>query len=187
MTFGGMSPRVFRAWLGQVRLRFRRLPLATSKDDPGQAGKQKVIKIKSMNRQLSDDRHQLSRRQKLRITRHDHVKLPSNKLVVDFRPRWRLPRWPFCRPSISNIPPTLVRHESELLSFFAAATVLICRFGLGEVGFEFPVCAEPCLPVSTDFGLLYPRTGIQLRLPELTLAKSGVPRSFYVPSTSGNR
>jgi hypothetical protein len=59
-----------------------------------------------------------------------------------------------------NIPPTRVTHESELLSFFAAANGAYLPIGLGEVGFEFPVGAEPCLPVSGAYGLLYPRIGI---------------------------
>jgi|WetSurSiteA1Bulk_404760.scaffolds.fasta_scaffold03290_4 hypothetical protein len=186
MTLGGMSATGFRAWLDSSGYGSDAYHGNVEKTVLDKRGKQKKIKIKSMNRQLSDTiAISCFHGGRNYAARHDHVKLPRNKMVVDFDLAGAYPAAMAVLPAIDfNIPPTLVRHESELLSFFAAANGAYLPIGLGEVGFEFPTGVEPCLPVSTDYGLLYPRTGIShCGLPELLLAKARgakiVLRSFY--------
>lgn len=186
MTLGGMSATGFRAWLDNSGYGYDTYHGHVEKVILDKRGKQEKIKVKSMNRQLSDTiAISCFHGGRNYAARHDHVKLPSNKMVVDFDLAGAYPAAMAVLPAIDfSIPPTLVRHESELMSFFADANGAYLPIGLGEVGFEFPVGVEPCLPVSTDYGLLYPRTGIShCGLPELLLAKARgaklTLRSFY--------
>lgn len=194
MTLGGMSATGFRAWLDRSGYGYDAYHGNIEKMVLDKRGKQKTIKIKSMNRQLSDTiAISCFHGGRNFAARHEHVKLPRNKVVVDFDLAGAYPAAMAVLPAIDfNIPPTLVRHESELLSFFAAANGAYLPIGLGEVGFEFPEGVEPCLPMLTDYGLLYPRKGIShCGLPELLLAKARgaklILRSFYKwqPITDG--
>lgn len=106
---------------------------------------------------------------------HDRMVLPIHQGIVDFDLAGAYSAAMGTLAAVDlSIPPERIRELQELIDFHDQHRhELYQPIAMGEVEFEFPAHAEPCLPVSTDAGLLYPLTGIsQCGMPEVMLALS---------------
>lgn len=188
LTLGGLATTGFKNWLdggdGYGLAKYHGHDVVVFHD---KFGNQKTGYKKSINRIVTDAiATSCFSGGRNYAERHGKWTLPSNRLVVDLDLAGAYSGAMGCLAAIDfKIPPQLVISVADLTSIYASATGgAYMPIAMGEVEFAFPDDVEPCLPVPTDAGLLYPLRGIShCGLPEVLMAMARgaqiTLRSFY--------
>ncbi len=175
ITLGGMAANGFHEWLDNCGYGVNAYHGFIEKQAKSsfKKSKNKVEKVKGLNRMQTDAiASNCFHGGRNYAAVHRHVVLPDHLMVVDFDLAGAYSAAMAMLPAIDfKYPPRRISNLKSLKYLTTKADPRTIPIAMGEVTFAFPEGVEPCLPVSTDLGLQYPKTGIsQCGLPEVLLA-----------------
>lgn len=177
ITLGGMAANGFYEWLENYGYGVDAYHGLVEKqaNSSFRKSKNKVVKVKGLNRQQTDAiASNCFHGGRNYAAVHRHVLLPDHQMVVDFDLAGAYSAAMAMLPAIDfRHPPRRIYSPKALQQLVEKSDQRMIPIAMGEVDFSFPDGVEPCLPVSTEIGLQYPKKGIsQCGLPEVLLALS---------------